>query len=91
MLRSQVRFLLAPLEVLPARSPDVGWLGRLDPGCISTSAGDLLVELRAAHVRLRELFADGLDDAVCALARDVMELASETTDVLNQDQEPSGR
>ena len=41
-------------------------------------------------MQLRELFADGLDDAVCVLARDVMELASETTDVLNQDQGPSG-
>jgi hypothetical protein len=53
-------------------------------------AMDLLVELRAAHVQLRALFADGLDDAVCALAGDVMELASCTTEVLNQDQGPSG-
>jgi hypothetical protein len=53
------------------------------------SADDLLVKLNAAHVQLRELFAHGLDDAVCALTRDVKELASETTDVLNQDQEPS--
>jgi hypothetical protein len=53
-------------------------------------ASDLLLEVRAAHVQLRKLFADGLDDAVIVLARDVMELASETTDVLNQDQEPSG-
>jgi hypothetical protein len=37
-------------------------------------------------VQLRKLFADGLDDAVIVLARDVMELASETTDVLNQNQ-----
>ncbi len=51
--------------------------------------GDLLLELSAAHGQLRELFADGLDDAVIVLARDVMELASETTDVLNQDQGPS--
>jgi len=53
-------------------------------------ARELLVELRAAHVQLRVLFADGLDDAVCALAGDVMELASYTTEVLNQDQGPSG-
>jgi hypothetical protein len=49
------------------------------------SVDDLLVELRAAHVRLRALFADGLDDAVCALSLDVMELASALTDVLNKD------
>jgi len=46
----------------------------------SARAGELLVELRAAHVQLRALFADGLDDAVCALAGDVMELASVTTE-----------
>ena len=49
---------------------------------------DLLI--RAAHIRLRELFADGLDDAVIVLARDVMELASRLAEVLNQDQGPSG-
>ena len=57
---------------------------------LTIRAGDLLLELKAAHVQLRELFAPGLDDAVIVLARDVMELASETTDVLNQDQGPSG-
>ena len=51
---------------------------------------DLLVELRAAHIQLREFFAQGLDNAVCVLARDVMELVSRTTDVLDQDQGPSG-
>ena len=30
----------------------------------NASAEELLVELRAAHVQLRELFAEGLDDAV---------------------------
>jgi hypothetical protein len=29
---------------------------------------DLLLELRSAHARLRDLFAEGHDDAVCALA-----------------------
>jgi hypothetical protein len=53
-------------------------------------ATDLLAELRAAHVQLRELFANGLDDAVWTLAGDVMELASCATEVLNQDQGPSG-
>jgi len=43
----------------------------------SARAGELLVELRAAHVQLRALFADGLDDAVCALAGDVMEVTTE--------------
>ena len=50
------------------------------------TAEDLLIELRLAHEQLRALFADGLDDAVCVLARDVMELASRTADVLEQDQ-----
>jgi len=53
-------------------------------------ADDLLVEIRAAHVRLRALFAGGLDDAVLVLSRDVMELASRLAEVLNQDQGPSG-
>jgi hypothetical protein len=52
-------------------------------------AEDLLVEIRAAHAQLRELFADGLDDAVCVLARDVMELASCVAGLLSQDQGPS--
>jgi hypothetical protein len=56
----------------------------------NAQASELLLELRAAHVQLRALFAEGLDDAVCALAGDVMELASCTTHVLNQDQGPSG-
>jgi len=59
-------------------------------GHSSARADELLVELRAAHVQLRGLFAEGLDDAVYALAADVMELASNATDVLNQDQGPSG-
>jgi hypothetical protein len=41
-------------------------------------------------VQLRELFADGLDDAVCVLARDVVEPASHMADVLNQGNGPSG-
>ena len=52
----------------------------------SDTAEDLLVELSLAHDQLRALFAEGLDDAVCVLARDVMELASRTADVLEQDQ-----
>ena len=54
------------------------------------AAEDLLAELRAAHEQLRELFDQGLDDAVCVLARDVMELASKSTAVLNQEQQRSG-
>ena len=50
------------------------------------AAEDLLAELRDAHEQLRELFDQGLDDAVCVLARDVMELASRTADVLEQEQ-----
>jgi hypothetical protein len=56
--------------------------GRSDPG--------LFADVRAAHVRLRELVANGLDDAIGVLAADVMELASETADVLEQNQGPSG-
>ena len=51
---------------------------------------ELLAELKAAHTELRELFANGLDGAVCALAQDIMELAAATADSLEQDQEPSG-
>jgi hypothetical protein len=53
-------------------------------------ARELLVELRAAHAKLQDLFDDGLDDAVCALAQDIMEMASRTADVLRQAQGPSG-
>jgi hypothetical protein len=56
---------------------------RSQPGDRAT---DLLAEIRLAHDQLRALFADGLDDAVCVLARDVMELASRTADVLEQEQ-----
>ena len=56
----------------------------------SDTAEDLLVELSLAHDQLRALFAEGLDDAVCVLARDVMELASRTADVLEQEQYRSG-
>jgi hypothetical protein len=54
-------------------------------------AKDLLAEVSLVHDQLRALFADGLDDAVCVLARDVMELASRTADVLEQEQQRSGR
>ena len=50
----------------------------------SETTGDLLGEIGAAHVRLRELFADGLDDAVLVQASDVMDLASQVAEVLNQ-------
>jgi len=50
------------------------------------TAKDLLAEVSLVHDQLRALFADGLDDAVCVLARDVMELASRTADVLEQEQ-----
>jgi hypothetical protein len=77
-----------PSGRLPSPSPRFKKIARR--GQPDASADDLLVELNTAHVQLRELFTHGLDDAVFALARDVMELASETTDLLNQDQEPSG-
>jgi hypothetical protein len=51
-------------------------------------AVDLLVELRSAHRRLRNLFADGDDDAVCDLAPQVIELASRVADALGKDQGP---
>jgi hypothetical protein len=57
---------------------------------IDTEAHDQLVEIRAAHAQLRELFADGLDDAVCVLAHHVMDLASRMADAISQDQGPSG-
>ena len=60
---------------------------RCQPG---DAAEDLLAELRDAHEHLRELFDQGLDDAVYVLARDVMELASKSTAVLNQEQQRSG-
>jgi hypothetical protein len=53
---------------------------------VSDQASDLLVEISVGHVRLRELFAEGLDDAVVVLSRDVMDLVSSLTDVLNQEQ-----
>ena len=50
------------------------------------TAKDLLAELSLVHDQLRDLFADGLDDAVCVRARDVIELASRTAGVLEQEQ-----
>jgi hypothetical protein len=49
---------------------------------------DLLVELGSAHSRLRDLFADGHDDAVCALAPLVIELANRMADALGKDHGP---
>ena len=46
---------------------------------------DLFVELEAAHARLRVLFAEEHDDAVRALAQNVLELAKRTEDALDQD------
>lgn len=51
-------------------------------------ASDLLVELMSSHARLRDLFADGHDDAVCALAPQVIELANRMADALGKDQGP---
>ncbi len=53
---------------------------------ISDTTGDLLAEIQHAHVQLRELFDQGLDDAVLVLAQDVMEMISALAEVLNQDQ-----
>jgi hypothetical protein len=60
----------------------------VDPDAIDPVASDLLVELRSAHARLRDLFADGHDDAVCALAPKVIELANRMADALGKDQGP---
>jgi hypothetical protein len=51
-------------------------------------ASDLLLELRSAHARLRDLFAEGHDDAVCALAPLVIELANRMADALGKDHGP---
>ena len=48
----------------------------------------LLVELRSTHAQLRDLFADGHDDAVCALAPQVIDLANRMADALGKDQLP---
>ncbi len=53
---------------------------------ISDTAGDLLAEIKDAHVQLREHFDQGLDDAVLVLAQDVMEMVSAVAEVLNKDQ-----
>jgi hypothetical protein len=60
----------------------------IDSDDMDPVASDLLVELRSAHARLRDLFADGHDDAVCALAPQVIELASRMADALGKDQGP---
>ena len=67
-----------------------GPAGRIQPvgDAMDPVASDLLVELRSAHSRLRNLFADGHDDAVCALAPQVIELASRMADALGKDQGP---
>ncbi|MGA8725431.1 MAG: hypothetical protein WB565_10325 [Acidimicrobiales bacterium] len=54
------------------------------PTRLSTSL-DLFVELEAAHAQLRVLFAESHDDAVCALAQNVLEQAKRTEDELNED------
>jgi hypothetical protein len=59
-----------------------------DPDAMDPVASDLLVELRSAHARLRDLFADGHDDAVCVLAPQVIELANRVADALGKDQIP---
>ena len=51
-------------------------------------AMDLSVELRSTHSQLRDLFADGHDDAVCALAPQVIELANRMADALGKNQLP---
>lgn len=60
----------------------------IDSMSIDPVASDLLVELRSAHARLRVHFADGHDDAVCALAPQVIELANRMADALGKDQGP---
>ena len=48
---------------------------------------DLLLELEAAHSRLRALFADGHDAAVTALAPQVLVIADRTASALEIDRE----
>ena len=61
----------------------------LEVGCPPVDdAFDLLVELRSAHAQLRDHFADGHDDAVCALAPLVIDLANRMADALGKDQLP---
>jgi hypothetical protein len=55
---------------------------------LADDALDLLIELGSAHSQLRDLFADGHNDAVCALAPQVIELASRMADALGKDQLP---
>jgi hypothetical protein len=59
-----------------------------DPDAMAPVASDLLLELRSAHSRLRDLFADGHDDAVCALAPLVIEIANRMADALGKDHGP---
>ena len=47
--------------------------------------GDLLVELEAAHHRLRDLFDLGEDGAVHTLALSVLVLAARTEDAIRED------
>lgn len=51
---------------------------------ISADARDLLVELEIAHNHLRELFAEGHDEAVYSQAAVVMQLASRASAALTQ-------
>jgi len=49
--------------------------GLVATACPTESALELLAELGAAHDRLRDLFAEGSDEAVCCHALSVMVLA----------------
>ncbi len=51
---------------------------------------DLLVELELLDTRLRALFAEGHDDAVCTVAEYLVVLGNRTTDALVQDTNRSG-
>jgi hypothetical protein len=67
---------------------DAMYSDAINSDAMGPDAVDLLAELRSAHRRLRDLFADGHDDAVCALAPQVIELASRVADALGKDQGP---
>jgi len=51
---------------------------------------DLLVELKAAHDRLRVLFDLGQDTTVHALGLSVLVLADRTACAIREDRDPSG-
>ncbi len=56
----------------------------------SVRARELLTELESAHHRLRDLFADGQDDAMHALPLSIVVLADRTTGWLEETEDRPG-